>query len=607
MTTVLHPAELTAAEKIYAHKLMTLYAEPLGKLSEKAVADLTAYNTFFEKEQLEAYLSEGLRRLLPPEEKLRQTPGGLRRTADYAAQCIGREILAQENLCPRVTAGNTILYTSADLVQAETDIVDTARRMSSRRSSLFPAGTDLMDLAEDFGVFWGGAQGYSSSRELNAALASILEPSDLRVINGPPGAGKSALCAGVAYCVLAHSDEPPSFITTSPSDKAAAAIHADVQFAASALDDKWPEQSQVAGHSLHDLIDHLNDGMVKPGTVIIVDEAGLMGTRDMARFIKAVDQAHAKLFLLGDNRQIPPVPAGNGFDLILSHVPEVPSCNVRRILRQTTPGEAKASAWIRDGKAEKALDFYNEQRYSDGSKALNFYRDGEEAFERLTADFVAFTTSEEAASRSSVVLAVDEPSADMLNERLREGLKKAGVIRKTEQFSMPDGSMKELGLGDAVMFTGKMETRRGASLETVNAGTTARVVDIRDGNVGLMLDGRKQRVYISAPEVASLRSSWALPLYVAQGVSRSRAFLAVNRKGALDLANGLVAFTRHQEQMSAYISKKAYPDAKALAAEMSVFSTRKPVVRDYADLAPAKPEASLAAVVTRSLSRGRPE
>lgn len=605
--TVLHPAELTAAEKIYARKLMTLYAEPLGKLSEKAVADLTAYNTFFEKEQLEAYLSEGFRRLLPPEEKLKQTPGGLRRTADYAAQCVGREILAQENLCPRVTAGNTILYTSADLVQAENDIVDTARRMSSRHFSFFPKGSDLMDLAEDFGVFWGGAQGYSSSRELNAALASILEPSDLRVINGPPGAGKSALCAGVAYCILAHSDEPPSFITTSPSDKAAAAIQADVQFAASALDDKWPEQSQVEGYSLHDLVDRLNDGMVKPGTVIIVDEAGLMGTRDMARFIKAADQARAKLFLLGDNRQIPPVPAGNGFDLILSHVPEVPCCSVSRILRQTTPGEAKASAWIRDGKAGKALDFYDRQRYADGAKALNFYPDGEEVFDRLTADFVAFTTSEEASSRSSVVLAVDEPSADMLNARLREGLKKAGVIRKTQQFLMPDGRRRELGLGDAVMFMGKMETRCGASLETVNAGTTARVVDIRDGNVGLMLDGRKQRVYIGAPEVASLRSSWALPLYVAQGVSRSRAFLAVNRKGALDLANGLVAFTRHQEQMSAYISRKAYPDAQALAAEMSVFSTRKPVIRDYAALTPAGQETPLSAVVTRSLSRGRPE
>lgn len=605
MTTVLHPAELTAAEKIYAHKLMTLYAEPLGKLSEKAVADLTAYNTFFEKEQLETYLSEGLRRLLPPEEKLRQTPGGLRRTTDYAAQCVGREILAQENLCPRVLAGNTILYTSADLVQAETDIIKAARSMSSRHTSLFSEGADLMDLAEDFGVFWGGAQGYSSSRELNTALASVLKPSDLWVINGPPGAGKSALCAGLAYCILAHSDEPPSFITTSPSDKAAAAINADVQFAASALDDKWPEQSQVAGHSLSDLIDRLNEGLVKPGTVIIVDEAGLMGTRDMARFITAADQARAKLFLLGDNRQIPPVPAGNGFDLILSHVPEAPCCSVRRILRQTTPGEAKASAWIRDGQAGKALDFYNEQIYPNGGKALNFYKDGEEAFDRLTADFVAFTTSEEGAARSSVVLAVDEASADMLNARLREGLKKAGVIRKTQQFRMPDGCMKELGLGDAVMFTGKMETRRGASLETVNAGTTARVVDIRDGNVGLMLDGRKQRVYVGAPEVASLRSSWALPLYVAQGVSRSRAFLAVNRKGALDLANGLVAFTRHQEQMSAYISKKAYPDVKALAAEMSVFATRKPVVRDYADLTPAKPEASLAAVVTRSLSRGR--
>ena len=582
-------AEIRTAEKIYARKLMTLYAAPFGKLAEKSLKDLTAFNTFFDEKQLDVYLSEGIRRIISPEEKLKLTPGGVNRTSMFIASQIREEMAARPDLCPSVERDGKRLFTAPDLIKAERDIIASAKNMSSRKIPYFTPDQDLTDIAEDFSVFWNSAQGLSRSKELDAAMASILEPGDLRLINGPPGAGKSGLCAGLAYCMLAYMETPPYFITTAPSDKAAAAIHADVQFAASALDDKWPEQSQVRGMPLRDLIDSMNDGMVEPGTVIIVDEAGLMGTREMAKFITAADKAHAKLFMLGDNRQIPPLPAGNGFDLIINHVPEASIYNVTRILRQKTPGEARASAWIRNGKADKALDFYAQQRYPDGSKALRFHRDAADVYENLTKDYVDFVTSPDTQAMSSVVLALDEKAAAELNDEFREGLKKAGVIRKARPV-VSGSSVMELGLGDAVMFTGKLETRNGKNTETVNPGTTARVVDIRGGNVGLMLDGKKKRVYISEKETRSLRHSWALPLYVAQGVSRGRAFLAVDRKGGLDLAKGLVAFTRHTEQMSAYISQKAYPSHKELAAEMSVFSSRKPVIRDYAELSPVTPK-----------------
>lgn len=582
---------------------MTLYAAPFGKLAEKSLTDLTALNTFFDEKQLDVYLAEGIRRIVSPEEKLKLTPGGVNRTSMFVASQIREEMTAHPDLCPSVLRDGKRLFTAPDLIQAEQDIMNAAKSMSARNVPYFTSDQDLTDIAEDFSVFWNSAQGLSRSKELDAAMASILEPGDLRLINGPPGAGKSGLCAGLAYCMLAHMEKPPYFITTAPSDKAAAAIHNDVQFAASALDDKWPEQSQVQGMPLHELIKNMNDGLVEPGTVIIVDEAGLMGTREMAKFITAADKAHAKLFMLGDNRQIPPLPAGNGFDLIINHVPEASVYNVTRILRQKTPGEARASAWIRNGKADKALDFYAQQRYSDGSKALRFHRDASDVYENLTRDYIDFVTSPDTQAMSSVVLAIDEKAAAELNAELREGLKKAGVIRKTKTFASSYGTSIELGLGDAVMFTGKMECRNGKNIETVNPGTTARVVDIRGGNVGLMLDGKKKRVYISDKETRSLRSSWALPLYVAQGVSRARAFLAVDRKGGLDLAKGLVAFTRHTEQMSAYISKKAYPSHKELAAEMSEFTSRKPVIRDYADMKPVSPKgAGLAETVAKSFA-----
>lgn len=592
MTSGTYSAQMRTEEKIYARKLMAVYAKPFGVLAEHALSDLTAYNTFFDEKQLDTYLSDGIRRILTPSDKLKLTPGGVNRTGMYIASQIRQEMAAHPELCPSVVRDGKRLFTSPDLVQAEQDIVEAAKRMSLRKVPYFRADQDLTDIADDFSVFWNSAQGFSRSKDLDKAMASILEPGDLRLINGPPGAGKSGLCAGLAYCMLAHMDTPPTFITTAPSDKAAAAIHADVQFAASALDDKWPEQSQVQGMPLKDLINRMNEGFVEPGTVIIVDEAGLMGTREMAQFITAADKTHAKLFMLGDNRQIPPLPAGNGFDLIINHVPEASIYNVTRILRQRTPGEAKASSWIREGHAEKALDFYAMQRYPDGSKALRFHDDAKSVYDSLTKDYVEFVTSSDTQSMSSVVLAIDERSAQTLNDELREGLKKAGVIRKARDVYGEGDTVTELGLGDAVMFTGKVAGNDGRNTETVNPGTTARVVDIRGDRLGLMLDGKKKRIYIPEEKSSILRYSWALPLYVAQGVSRDRAFFAIDRSGGLDLAKGLVGFTRHTEQLSAYISREAYPSHKELAKEMSVFSSREPVIKDYADLKPAERKGS---------------
>ena len=49
------------------------------------------------------------------------------------------------------------------------------------------------------------------------------------------------------------------------------------------------------------------------GSVLVVDEAGMVGTRDLARLLDAAEQAQAKLVLVGDDRQLPEIQAGGLF------------------------------------------------------------------------------------------------------------------------------------------------------------------------------------------------------------------------------------------------------------------------------------------------------
>ena len=49
------------------------------------------------------------------------------------------------------------------------------------------------------------------------------------------------------------------------------------------------------------------------GSVLVVDEAGMVGTRDLARLADAAAHAEAKLVLVGDDRQLPEIDAGGAF------------------------------------------------------------------------------------------------------------------------------------------------------------------------------------------------------------------------------------------------------------------------------------------------------
>lgn len=599
--------ELTTAEKIYARKLLTLYAAPIGKLSEKAMSDLTEYNTFFNQEQLKTYLQEGIIRLLPAEEKLKQTPGGVRRTASYAAEIIGKEMLSHEDLCPHIEADGKRLYTSPDLLQAENDIVETAKRMAARQDAhILQMKPD--EIVRSFNDFVQEVKGrpLRDADEINEAVSALMKPGNVQILNGPPGAGKSIVCLGVAYGVLSHMETPPHLVATAPSNSAAASLYDGMQFVANAVSEKSKSDCRVSGAPLKDVIKNLQEGKIRTGSVLVVDEAGLMGTRDMASLLKAADKAEAKLILVGDNRQIPPVPAGNGFDLLISYVPEVPQHNMTQITRQERPSEAKASEMIRNGLADKAMDFYAAQTYEDGAKALTFRYNAEHVHQALIEDFVSFTVSEETCSRSSAILAVNEEAAGELNKKVRKSLKEAGVITRTREIKAKDGSRIDLGVGDVVMFNGKAKVYDKHHQKTIEAGTMASVDGFHDGRIDLLLPETDSVVSLKENDADALRQGWVLPLYIAQGISCSRIFLAIDCKGAMDQANGLVAFTRHEQQMSAYVSRQAYEDHKALGAEMKVFSSRKALVKDFAaEKAPEKTNKSMAHVVAQSLTQGR--
>jgi ATP-dependent exoDNAse (exonuclease V) alpha subunit len=66
--------------------------------------------------------------------------------------------------------------------------------------------------------------------------------------------------------------------------------------------------------SVHALLTSRDRGQRLPdGCVLVLDEAGMLGTRQLARVLDHMAAAGGKLVLVGDHRQLPELEAGGTF------------------------------------------------------------------------------------------------------------------------------------------------------------------------------------------------------------------------------------------------------------------------------------------------------
>ena len=92
-----------------------------------------------------------------------------------------------------------------------------------------------------------------------------------------------------------------------------------------------------------------------PGTVVVVDEAAMVGTRKLARLLDHAEHSDAKVVLVGDPCQLPEIDAGGAFRGLRSRLGASLLTDNRR---QTEPWERDALADLRAGDPDRAVDAY---------------------------------------------------------------------------------------------------------------------------------------------------------------------------------------------------------------------------------------------------------
>jgi conjugative relaxase-like TrwC/TraI family protein len=181
-----------------------------------------------------------------------------------------------------------------------------------------------------------------SGDQVAVVEAVCLSDSPVQVVVGPPGTGKTF---SLAAARRAWEQSGQRVVGAGLSARAADELQSGTGI-----------DSYTIARLLTDLRDPSRSGGLAPGTILVVDEAAMVGSRDLAELLNDASRHGAKVVLVGDDRQLPAIDAGGLFRALeLRGRATGTTVCLAENRRQREAWQRQALAVLRDGLAGEAL------------------------------------------------------------------------------------------------------------------------------------------------------------------------------------------------------------------------------------------------------------
>lgn len=420
-------------------------------------------------------------------------------------------------------------YSTPEIIAMERNVV----RLAGARSTARWGSVDLDAMLERC------AKVGLRAEQIEAAKAAVA-PQALSIIEGAPGSGKTTTLAPI---VAAYQEAGYNVLGSAAAWRIARMLAEDLEIEARATA-SWLAKVKA------------NPRFFDERTVLIVDEAGLLSSRDMHALLAQAARSGAKLILCGDRDQLQAIGAGPGFALAQS---AVSAARVDTIVRQK-------DAWARDairafgaGRAGEALDAFAERGHLV-----------EAAGPRVAISKVveAWAHAREASGDSGVVvLAKTNAAVSAISQGIRERLRIEGSLHGPEitiSAVTPSGHPQSLllAVGDRIRFLIRHDR-----IGVIN-GTTGVVTRIDPSKVGdrtdealieAQIDGRS--VKFTLREIADkagrakIGLAYASSVYGSQGLTFDQAVVLLDP--SFDRHDIYVAASRARERTTLVVDASA--------------------------------------------------
>lgn len=275
------------------------------------------------------------------------------------------------------------------------------------------------------------------------------------------------------------------------------------------------------------------------GDVLVIDEAGMVGSRQLGRVLAAAKRAGAKVVLLGDDKQLAAIEAGAAFRAVVQHVG---AAEITEVRRQKHAWAREAGQQFARGSVIDGLAAYAERGH------VKIHDTREAARDALAAAYVG-----DKGTGSQIIVAHANADVQALNDAVREARKERGELTGATRFQSERGS-REFAAGDRVVF---LKNDRDLGVKNGTLGTVERA---KDGGLAVRLDSGEVR-QVNAAQYAAVDHGYAVTIHKAQGVTVDRAYLLATP--GMDRSLAYVGMTRHREAATLFAGLDDFADRRA--------------------------------------------
>ncbi|MGS4884963.1 AAA family ATPase [Roseibium sp. MB-4] len=418
--------------------------------------------------------------------------------------------------------GTEARYTSAEFQACKRDLMRSVRGLETR-SSHHVDSVIIQKAIADENAHLAEAYGASLSAEQEDAIKHALSGNQLSSVVGLAGAGKSTMLKSAKS---AWEKQGYRVIGAALSGKAADGLQSSSGIASRTLASL--EHSWASGYERLD-----------KNTVLVIDEAGMIGTKQLAKFVHEAARSGAKIVLVGDPEQLQPIQAGTPFKDIAGSVDTAKLTEVRR---QRFEWQRQATRLFADGKNKEALSAYRE------NGCIIQTRESDDAIAKLAEGYL---TDQELYGDEASRLALAHRRKDVhaINQTIRHMKKAAGEFSHEALLHTSHGP-RAFAVTDRIVFT-KNDRTLG-----VKNGMLGTVEAIDEGQLTIRLDdedGLERSVCVNPSIYSEIDHGYAITIHKSQGATVDRTFVLGSK--TMDSHLSYVAMSRHREEARLYADK----------------------------------------------------
>ncbi|WP_447728322.1 Ti-type conjugative transfer relaxase TraA [Sphingomonas koreensis] len=386
-------------------------------------------------------------------------------------------------------------------------------------------------------------RGLVLSSEQRSAFHHVTEGCGLGVIVGYAGTGKSAML-GVARD--AWESAGYSVRGVALSGIAADNLEAGSAIASrtiASLEHQWAQGRELLSNR----------------DVLVIDEAGMIGTRQMERVLSEAEKRGAKVVMVGDPEQLQAIEAGAAFRATAERHGSI---EITEIRRQREDWQRNATRYLATGRTVEAISAYSRHECIHVADTRNDAR--ADLIERWDNDRSV------APDASRIILTHTNEEVQALNAAARNRLRASGDLGDEVTVSTERGE-RAFAPGDRIMF---LRNERGLGVKN---GSLGQVQSVTQARMAVLLDDGRV-ITFDVKDYANIDHGYAATVHKAQGVTVDRVHVLATP--GLDRHAAYVALSRHRDRLDLHYGRDHFSDQRSLTKVLSR-ERGKDMVSDY--------------------------